>query len=149
MRAVLQRVRSASVRVDGGIVGQIESGWLSLLGVCTEDELSDLDYIVDKTLNLRVFNDDNGKFNHSLMDCGGQVLVVSQFTLYADSRKGRRPSFTRAADLDKAREYYELYIERLKSKGIDVASGRFQADMKVSLENDGPVTIILDSTKIL
>jgi len=147
MRAVLQRVIQASVAVDGAVVGAIERGWLVLLGVSEHDTEKDLAFITDKTINLRVFPDDADKFNLSLLDVKGAVLVVSQFTLYADCRKGRRPSFAEAAEPGKAKSYYEHYIAALKAAGVAVASGVFQAKMAVQLTNDGPVTIVLDSHK--
>lgn len=147
MRAILQRVSQASVSVDDKIVGQIGKGWLVLLGIGQEDCDADLAYIVDKTLNLRGFSDSDGKMNLSLSEIGGEVLVVSQFTLYGDCRKGRRPSFSNAGSPAFSKEMYELFITRLRENRISVAHGIFQADMKVSLTNDGPVSFILDSSK--
>jgi len=145
MRAVLQRVSRARVTVNGQEVGATGPGWLILLGVGEEDSPDDVAYLVDKTLNLRVFPDDAGKMNRSVLDTGGSALVVSQFTLFADCRKGRRPSFIGAASPDKAVAFYEDYCARLRAGGLKVATGQFQAHMQVELVNDGPVTIVLDS----
>ena len=148
MRAVIQRVSSASVTVDDEITGEIERGLLILLGAGEGDEKSDLDYILEKTINLRIFPDDDGKMNLSLLDVGGELLVVSQFTLYGDARKGRRPSFVKAMKPDVAEQMYEQFIERARQRGVSkVATGRFGAMMDVRLLNDGPITILLDSTK--
>jgi D-tyrosyl-tRNA(Tyr) deacylase len=148
MRACVQRVSQASVTVDGQIVGQIACGLLVLLGVCQEDEQRDLDYLVEKIIGLRIFQDDEGKMNRSVVESGGGLLVVSQFTLLGDCRKGRRPSFVRAAEPGKAEEFYEKFVERVRQQGIEVATGRFQAHMDVALVNDGPVTLLLDSRKV-
>src|SRR5438045_2105304 len=145
MRVVLQRVRQASVEVDGAVVGSIGRGLLVLLGVGKEDTRADADYMVGKVIELRVFPDDAGKMNRSLLEVGGSLLVVSQFTLYGDCRKGRRPSFDRAAPPEQARRLYEYFIERLTSRNIIVQTGVFQAEMQIHLVNDGPVTFILDS----
>jgi D-aminoacyl-tRNA deacylase len=145
MRAVLQRVRRARVEVDNKIVGAIETGLLVLLGVAKADQQSRADYLVDKILGLRVFEDAAGKMNLSIVDVGGGLLVVSQFTLYADCSKGRRPSFDAAAPAVQARELYKYFVTRAQQSGITVATGTFQADMMVYLENDGPVTLICDS----
>jgi D-aminoacyl-tRNA deacylase len=145
MRAVLQRVRRARVEVDNKIVGAIETGLLVLLGVAKADQQSGADYLVDKILGLRVFEDAAGKMNLSIVDVGGGLLVVSQFTLYADCSKGRRPSFDAAAPAVQARELYKYFVTRAQQSGITVATGTFQADMMVYLENDGPVTLICDS----
>jgi len=147
MRAVIQRVSSASVRVDEATTGEIERGLLVLLGVGQGDTLTDLDYIFQKTVGLRVFEDDQGKMNLSLQDVGGQLLVVSQFTLFGDVRRGKRPSFGDAAQPEQANELYETFVQRAKENDIHVQTGVFQADMQVSLVNDGPVTILLDSKK--
>lgn len=150
MRAVIQRVRSASVDVDEERVGEIGSGLLVLLGVGEGDDESDLDYVLDKTINLRIFADDDGKMNLSLLDVAGELLVVSQFTLYGDTRKGRRPSFVDAMDPDGAERLYETFVERAKERGVSrVATGRFAAMMDVSLINDGPITLVVDSSKII
>jgi D-tyrosyl-tRNA(Tyr) deacylase len=149
MRAVIQRVSSAKVSVDGDGVGEIGKGILILLGVSREDTEKDTIYVLEKTLNLRIFEDDDGKMNHSLLDTKGELLVVSQFTLYADVRKGRRPSFIEAASPEKANQLYELFVREAGKQVKKVETGRFQAMMDVKLVNDGPVTIIIDSTKLL
>lgn len=148
MRAVIQRVRQASVAIDGQVVGQCAQGYLVLVGVECGDTEKDLAYIADKVPNLRVFEDENGKMNRSLMDIGGQILAVSQFTLLGDARGGRRPSFTAAARPDTAVPLYEALVEKWRGLGIHVETGVFGADMQVSLVNDGPVTILLDSHKL-
>ncbi|NLX70170.1 MAG: D-tyrosyl-tRNA(Tyr) deacylase [Clostridiales bacterium] len=148
MRAVVQRVKHAHVIVQNEKVGQIEKGLLVFLGVEKGDNESDLNYIVDKVAGLRIFEDEGGKMNLSVQDVGGSILAVSQFTLYGDCRKGRRPSFIQAAEPDVAKRYYDLFIQRIDEKGIPVAQGVFQAMMEVSLINDGPVTILLDSKKL-
>lgn len=145
MRALLQRVTEAKVTIDGDVAGQIGAGFLILLGVKVDDEFKDIDYLVDKICGMRIFSDSEGKFNESLEDVNGEVLIVSQFTLYADTRKGRRPGFTDSARPEKAIPLYEEFIDKFKGRGIKVETGRFGADMKVSLLNDGPVTIMLDS----
>ena len=149
MRAVVQRVKRSSVTVDGSIVGAIEEGLMVLLGVSNEDDEKDAIYLADKIVNLRVFEDSQGKMNISLLDIKGELLVVSQFTLYGDCRKGKRPSYDKAAKPDKANalyEYFNKYI--IEEYDIKVKTGVFQADMKVDILNDGPVTLILDSNKI-
>lgn len=147
MRAVIQRVKSSSVTVEGKIIGQIGKGLLVLLGVSNEDSNKDADYLVEKTLNLRIFEDQEEKMNLSLLDIQGEALVVSQFTLYGDTRKGRRPSFINAAPPEKANQLYEYFVSELKQKLLRVETGKFQAMMDVELINDGPVTILLDSKK--
>ena len=147
MRAVLQRVTSAKVEVDGKTVGAINAGLLVLLGVEQGDDDSDLKSLIDKTAVLRIFEDRDGKMNLSVSDIGGQVLVVSQFTLLADCRKGRRPGFTDAAPPEAADHYYQAFVAGLQTRGLNVATGVFQADMQVTLVNNGPVTILLDSRK--
>jgi D-tyrosyl-tRNA(Tyr) deacylase len=149
MRAVLQRVLNASVQVDQRIVGSIGPGWLVLLGVAPTDSDADLEYISDKIINLRGFGDAEGKMNLSVMDTSGEVLVVSQFTLYGDCRKGRRPSFSGAGGPEFSNDLYLKLVRRLTDSGIRVATGQFQAHMQVSLVNDGPVTFVLDSSKII
>ncbi len=148
MRAVVQRVKSANVKVNEKIIGQIEHGILLLLGVEESDNDKDLEYMSDKVPNLRIFEDENGKMNKSLLDIQGSILVISQFTLLGDARKGRRPSFIAAAQPDKAIPMYEKYINTMKEKGIHTQAGEFGADMKVELINDGPVTIMIDSKKM-
>lgn len=145
MRAVLQRVSSAAVEVDGATVGAIDAGLLILLGVGTGDTLAEAHVLAAKTVDLRIFADEAGKFNRSLRDVGGAALVVSQFTLYADTRKGRRPSFTDAAPPEEAAALVAAYADALRAAGVPVATGVFGAMMRVSLTNEGPVTIILDS----
>lgn len=149
MRAVLQRVSRAQVAVDGAVVGAIERGLLILLAAGHGDTDADLAYIVDKTVNLRIFPDDDGKMNRSVLDVGGGVLCVSQFTLYGDVRKGRRPAFTDALEPVAAKALYEQSLDRLRAAGVTrVAAGIFAADMQVELVNDGPVTILLDSKRM-
>ena len=145
MRALIQRVTEASVEVDGDVVGGIGPGLLVLLGVSADDDESDAEYLVPKIVNLRIFADDANRFNRSVVDVGGEVLAVSQFTLYADTRRGRRPDFTRAAPHDLAERLYEHTVSLLRESGVKVATGRFQAYMQVKSQNDGPVTIMLDS----
>ena len=145
MRAVIQRVRSASVSVDEEVVGRIGRGLVVLLGVGLNDTEREAAWLADKTANLRIFEDAEGKMNLSILDIGGQALVVSQFTLYGDARKGRRPSFTDAAPPEKADELYTCFVDHLKKAEIEVQTGRFRAKMLVSIENDGPVTLILDT----
>ncbi|SCI03934.1 MULTISPECIES: D-aminoacyl-tRNA deacylase [unclassified Romboutsia] len=147
MRAVVQKVTSSKVTVDGEITGEIGQGLLVLLGVTHEDTSKDVDYMIDKTLNLRIFEDEEGKMNLSLKDIGGELLVVSQFTLYGDCRKGRRPSFSTAAKPEAANELYEEYVAKARAEGIKVGTGKFRSHMMVDLTNDGPVTMLLDSTK--
>jgi len=147
MRAVVQRVSQANVKVDGQVVGEINKGLLVLLGVGKEDDEKDLEYIVDKILGLRIFEDENEKMNLSLMDIQGELLLVSQFTLFGDVKKGKRPSFIDAADPKIANEYYEKFIEIARSKGVKTEHGVFGAHMEVGLVNDGPVTILIDSKK--
>ena len=144
MKVVLQRVRQASVVVDGETVGQIGVGFLALVGIGHHDTPETVDWMAEKTAVLRVFEDDAGKMNRSIQDVAGSVLAVSQFTLYGDCRKGRRPAFTDAAPPELARSLYQRYVEQLKGQGIAVQTGIFAADMKVALVNDGPVTMILE-----
>ncbi len=147
MRAVVQLVKHSHVTVDQQIVGAIDKGFLIFLGVSQEDTRQQATYLADKIANLRVFEDDDGKMNLSLLDTGGSALVVSQFTLYGDCRKGRRPSYSKAARPELANGLYEFFIEQLRSKNIEVATGTFQTMMEVSLINDGPITLLLDSDK--
>ncbi len=145
MRALLQRVSSASLTVDGHDYGGIATGFVVLLGITDGDTLDDARHLVDKTVNMRVFPDDEGRFNHSLADAGGSLMVVSQFTLYADTRKGRRPSFVRAAPPELAEPLYEQTVELFREACPNVVTGEFGGYMVVSIHNDGPVTIMLDS----
>ncbi|MES0445227.1 MAG: D-aminoacyl-tRNA deacylase [Desulfobacterales bacterium] len=145
MRSVIQRVKESSVSVNNEIIGKIGSGLMVLLGVAETDRVEDADYLAAKIVNLRIFEDENHKMNRSLLDIGGDMLVVSQFTLLADCRKGRRPSFVHAAGPNKANELYERFAEQVRQKGVNVATGRFRAMMDVSLINDGPVTLIVES----
>ncbi len=147
MRAVVQRVKMAKVIIGSEIVGEIGKGLLVFLGVGVEDNIDNADYLASKIAHLRIFSDDKGKMNLSLQQTGGEALVVSQFTLWGDCRKGRRPSFTRAADPHVANDLYQKFIGLLKGKGIQVAEGRFQEMMDVHLVNNGPVTMLLDSAK--
>ena len=147
MRAVIQRVSKASVTVEGEITGQIQRGFLVLLGVGTNDTESDAVYLAGKAAGLRVFEDSDGKMNLSLADIDGAMLVVSQFTLYGDARKGRRPSFVDAARPESANQLYEVFCTEVRGQGIHVETGRFQKHMDVALVNDGPVTLLLDSQK--
>ncbi len=148
MRAVVQRVTQASVEVENQCVGRIEAGLLVLLGVQKGDSGQDVEYMADKISGLRIFPDEEGRMNRSVLDIGGSVLMVSQFTLFGDVRKGRRPSFTEAADPETADKLYEDCNRLLRLQGLTVAQGIFRADMKVQLINDGPVTILLDSKKL-
>ncbi len=147
MRAVIQRVKSASVKVDGELVSEIGAGLLIFLGIAHDDSQAEIDYIANKAAHLRIFEDADGKMNCSLLDTGGSALVVSQFTLYGDCRKGRRPSFIHAARPETANALYEAFIAALKQQNIQTYGGTFQAMMDVELINDGPVTILLDSDK--
>lgn len=145
MRAVLQRVRRAKVTVRDETTGEIGIGWLVLLGIAPNDSKKEIDWLAEKVANLRAFADDAGKMNLSVQDVNGAVLVVSQFTLYGDCSKGRRPSFTSAAPPQVAEPIYEAFVNALKALGVPVATGRFGADMQVELVNDGPVTFVVDS----
>ncbi len=145
MRAVIQRVSSSSVTVDNKQISHIGPGLLVLLGVTHTDNPSDADFLADKVANLRIFEDTDGKINRSVIDIGGEILVVSQFTLYGDCRKGRRPSFIEAAPPEKAEKLYEYFTEQIKKRGIPAQCGQFRAMMEVSLFNDGPVTLIIES----
>ncbi|WP_321474188.1 D-aminoacyl-tRNA deacylase [uncultured Paludibaculum sp.] len=145
MRAIVQRVKKASVEVDGRITGSIGQGILVLLGVTHGDTEAEADYLLDRITGLRMFNDAAGKMNLSLRDVGGRLLVVSQFTLYGDVRKGRRPSFDLAAPAEQARRLYEYFVDQARASGVATETGEFQAHMDVSLVNDGPVTFVLES----
>lgn len=147
MRAVVQKVSSSKVTVDEEVVGQINQGLMVLLGVTHDDTSKDVDYMVDKITNLRIFEDAQGKMNLSLKDVNGEVLAVSQFTLYGDARRGRRPSFSDAARPEVANPLYEEFVQKVKNQGINVGTGKFGAHMMVDLTNDGPVTILLESRK--
>ncbi len=147
MRAVVQRVKKSTVTVSEKIAGSIGQGLMVLLGVGKEDDDSDIEYLSDKILNLRIFEDENGKMNKSLLDIGGQLLVVSQFTLFGDCRKGRRPGFDKAAKPEIAKELYQRFVNKCKEAGVVTETGIFQADMLVDISNDGPVTLLLDSKK--
>ena len=149
MKALVQRVSQASVTVDGKVVGKIGPGLVVLVGVAAEDTEKDVSYLADKVAQLRIFADDAGKFNISALDSGGEMLLISQFTLLADTRKGRRPSFIEAAPPQQAESLFNLFVERMRSTGLKVATGRFQQHMLVEIHNDGPVTIMLDSREKL
>jgi D-tyrosyl-tRNA(Tyr) deacylase len=148
VRAVVQRVKNARVEISGRIIGEIGKGLLIFLGVGDEDSEKDCEYLADKIANLRIFPDENDLMNLSSLDIGGGMLVVSQFTLWGDCRKGRRPSFTKAARPERAKELYEFFIGVLKKTGLKIAAGEFQEMMDVHLINDGPVTILLDSSRV-
>ena len=145
MKVVIQRVSEAHVKVDGKIVGEINKGYMLLIGIDESDEKPDADWLVQKILNLRVFGDENDKLNLSIQDINGEILCISQFTLIADYKKGNRPSFIKAAKPDKAIPLFEYFKEQISKSGLKTESGIFGADMKVSLVNDGPVTILMDS----
>ena len=145
MRAVIQRVKESSVKIDDRIISRISQGVLVLLGVAQSDRQMDADYLANKIVNLRIFEDDDAKMNRSLLSISGKMLVVSQFTLLGDCRKGRRPSFVAAAGPQKALELYESFVQQVRRLGISVETGRFQAMMEVALINDGPVTLVLES----
>ena len=145
MKALLQRVTGASVSIGGEVVGRIGRGLVILVGVASGDTVKDIDYLAQKVVNLRIFPDDAGRFNHSALDIKGELLAVSQFTLLADTRKGRRPSFVEAAPPDEAEELFERFVEQIRTTGLKVETGRFQQYMQVEIHNDGPVTILLDS----
>jgi len=148
MRIVVQRVSQAAVETEREIIGRIGRGLLILVGIGPEDSEADIEYMADKILNLRVFSDEQGKMNLSVRDVNGSILAVSQFTLYGDCRKGRRPGYSRAAEPAKALDFYQKFVRQLSESGLQVEQGKFQADMQVSLINDGPVTLLLDSEKL-
>ena len=147
MRAVVQRVKASSVAVEGNVVGSIKEGLNILLGISHEDTIEDLKYIIDKVINLSIFQDENDKMNLSVKDVNGEILVISQFTLYGDCRKGRRPNFMNALGGNEAEILYNKFVEMLKETGIKIETGVFGAHMDVSIQNDGPVTILLESKK--
>ncbi|MGM0445485.1 MAG: D-aminoacyl-tRNA deacylase [Bacillota bacterium] len=147
MRAVVQRVKNSVVKVDDNIIGSIKSGLLVFLGIGNNDGMDDIDYLIDKIVNLRVFEDQEGKMNLSALDLKKDIMIVSQFTLYGDCRKGRRPSFFNAAPPDKAERLYDVFVNKIKDFDLKVATGEFQAMMDIDLINDGPVTLLLDSNK--
>lgn len=147
MRAVVQRVRSSCVTVEGKIIGRIDKGFNVLIGICKDDTLEDLKYIKEKIVNLRVFHDEQGKMNLSILDVKGDILAISQFTLYGDCRKGRRPNFMEAMGGEEAKALYDKFIEMLKESQLKVETGEFGAEMQVEINNDGPVTILLDSKR--
>lgn len=147
MRLVVQRVTSSKVTVDNEVIGSINKGFNVLIGFSNDDTIEDLKYLKDKLVNLRVFEDENDKMNLSLLDINGDILAISQFTLYGDCRKGRRPNFMNAMGGDSAIKLYEEFVAMLKETGLKVETGKFGADMKVDIQNDGPVTILLDSKK--
>ncbi len=148
MRAVIQRVNSCSVDVEGEPYSVIGKGFLVLLGIKTDDSKEDIQYLVDKIQHLRIFEDEEGKMNLSLKDIGGEIMIVSQFTLYGDCKKGRRPSFIRAGKPQDAETLYDEFVQVFRSTGVPVKTGIFQAHMNVRLDNDGPVTLLIDSEKI-
>jgi D-tyrosyl-tRNA(Tyr) deacylase len=148
MRCVIQRVTQAFVTSEGEETGRIDKGFMVLIGVCAEDTDKDLKYMAEKVPNLRIFEDENGKMNKSILDVSGEILAISQFTLYGDARSQRRPGFTGAARPDKAIPLYEGLVKAWRDQGIHVETGVFGADMQVSLTNDGPVTMLMDSTKL-
>lgn len=147
MRAVVQRVKESSVKIDGSIVGKINKGFNVLIGIAKDDTVDDLKYIKDKIMNLRVFEDENDKMNLSIKDVNGELLIVSQFTLYGDCRKGRRPNFMNALSGEEAEKLYEEFLRMIREEDIVVETGVFGADMEVSIINDGPVTLLIDSKK--
>ena len=147
MRALVQRVTGASVTIEDEAIGSIGPGLVVLIGITSTDDAADAEYLANKIANLRIFSDDEGRFNHSALDLGAELLVVSQFTLYADTRKGRRPSFTDAAPPEQADALFARAVEIFRSTGLKVETGRFQAHMLVNIANDGPVTIFIDSAE--
>lgn len=147
MRAVVQRVKNAKVEVDDNEIGAIDSGLLVFLGIGNDDNMDDIDYLIDKIVNLRIFEDKEDKMNLSAVDLGKDIMVISQFTLYGDCRKGRRPSFFDAAPPDKAERLYDVFINKIKNYDLNIETGEFKAMMDVDLVNDGPVTLLIDSKK--
>ncbi len=147
MRTVLQRVKSATVHINGEVSGTISGGLVVLLGISSHDTIKDVRWMAEKVINLRIFDDQNGKMNMSLADINGEMLIISQFTLYGDCRKGRRPGFSTAARPETAKPLYEEFIKEVKNRQVKVATGIFQAEMEISLVNQGPVTLLLDSEK--
>jgi D-tyrosyl-tRNA(Tyr) deacylase len=148
VRAVVQRVKSSSVVVEDKTVGSIAAGLNILLGISKDDNIEDIKYLKDKIINLRIFEDNEGKMNKSLLEVGGELLIVSQFTLYGDCRKGRRPNFMEALSGEEANKLYEEFVLQCRQLGVKVETGIFGADMKVFIENDGPVTLLVDSKKV-
>ncbi len=147
MRAVVQRVLESEVEVDNEVIGSIDEGLCILLGVGDEDSKEDVDYLVDKIVNLRIFDDEDGKMNLSVKDLDKEIMIVSQFTLYGDCRSGRRPGYSQAASPDKAEKLYDYFIKKIKETGLGYANGEFKAYMNLTLNNDGPVTLLIDSKK--
>lgn len=147
MRCIIQRVKEACVLVDNSIISKINKGILIFVAIHQTDKTEDIDYTINKCLNLRIFENEEGLFDKSIIDTNYEVLIVSQFTLYGDTRKGRRPSFSRSMDVKNAKEFYDIFIEKFKNSYLNIKCGQFQAMMEVSLINDGPVTIIVDSNK--
>ena len=147
MRAVIQRETSSSVTVDNKTIGEINNGLNVLIGICNDDTIEDLQYVADKIINLRIFHDENDKMNLCIQDVKGELLIISQFTLYGDCRKGRRPNFMQAKSGEEAKVIYEKFVDIIKKSGLKVETGEFGADMKVQINNDGPVTILLDSKR--
>ncbi len=147
MRSVIQRVKSASVSVNGDIFSQINKGILIFVAIHQTDKTEDIEYTINKCLNLRIFENEEGLFDKSIIDTNYEILIVSQFTLYGDTRKGRRPSFSRSMDVKSAKEFYDIFVKKFKENYLNIKCGQFQAMMEVSLINDGPVTIIVDSNK--
>jgi len=147
MKLVIQRSKKSSVTVDGNVVGSIDFGLTILVGFTHNDTLEDIKYLVDKTINMRIFDDENGVMNKSLLDVGGSILSISQFTLYADPKKGRRPSYTDALGGSEAIKLYDMWNEELRKTGVSVETGIFGAEMLVNIENDGPITIVIESRK--
>ncbi len=147
MRAVVQRVKESQVKVDDEVIGSIDEGLLIFLGIGNEDSMDDIDYLIDKIINLRIFEDVEGKMNLSALDLEKDIMIVSQFTLYGDCRKGRRPSFFDAAPPDKAERLYDVFVSKMNDYDLNIETGEFQAMMDVDLINDGPVTLLIDSKK--